>query len=72
MDRGAWRAIVRGVTRVGQDLVTKPPPPHESPGGSWVLAQVSEVRRGQGLAMWTGWSVATEGVLGSSEGPPER
>ena len=34
MDRGAWRAIVRGVTRVGQDLVTKPPPPHESPGGS--------------------------------------
>ena len=41
-------------------------------GGSWVLAQVSEVRRGQGLAAWTGWSVATEGVLGSSEGPPER
>ena len=24
MDRGAWRAIVNGVARVGQDLVTKP------------------------------------------------
>ena len=26
MDRGAWRATVHGVTRVGHDLVTKPPP----------------------------------------------
>ena len=25
MDRGTWRATVRGVTRVGHDLVTKPP-----------------------------------------------
>ena len=25
MDRGAWRATVHGVTRVGHDLVTKPP-----------------------------------------------
>ena len=25
MDRGAWQATVRGVTRVGHDLVTKPP-----------------------------------------------
>ena len=25
MDRGAWWATVYGVTRVGQDLVTKPP-----------------------------------------------
>lgn len=40
-------------------------------GGGRVLAQVS-VRRGQGLAAWRGWSVATEGMLGSSEGPPER
>ena len=23
MDRGAWQAIVHGVTRVGHDLVTK-------------------------------------------------
>ena len=27
MDRGAWQATVHGVTRVGHDLVTKPPPP---------------------------------------------
>ena len=27
MDRGAWQATVRGVTRVGHDLATKPPPP---------------------------------------------
>ena len=26
MDRGAWRATVHGVARVGHDLVTKPPP----------------------------------------------
>ena len=25
-DRGAWWATVRGVTRVGHDLETKPPP----------------------------------------------
>ena len=24
--RGAWQATVRGVARVGPDLVTKPPP----------------------------------------------
>ena len=26
MDRGVWRATVHGVTRVGHDLATKPPP----------------------------------------------
>ena len=26
MDRGAWQAIVHGVTRVGHVLATKPPP----------------------------------------------
>ena len=26
MDRGAWWTTVRGVTRVGQDLATEPPP----------------------------------------------
>ena len=25
-DRGAWQATVHGVTRIGHDLVTKPPP----------------------------------------------
>ena len=27
MDRGAWQVIVRGVARVGHDLVTELPPP---------------------------------------------
>ena len=27
MDRGAWWATVHGVTRVGHNLATKPPPP---------------------------------------------
>ena len=27
MERGAWQAIVHGVTRVRHDLATKPPPP---------------------------------------------
>ena len=27
MYRGAWKATVHGVTRVGHDLVTKLPPP---------------------------------------------
>ena len=26
IDRGDWQAIVHGVVRVGDDLVTKPPP----------------------------------------------
>ena len=26
MNRGAWQATVYGVTRVGHDLATKPPP----------------------------------------------
>ena len=29
MDRGAWRATVHGVTRVGHDLATKLPRPPE-------------------------------------------
>ena len=28
MDRGAWQTIDPGVTRVGHDLITKPPPYH--------------------------------------------
>ena len=27
MDRGVGQAAIHGVTRVGHDLVTKPPPP---------------------------------------------
>ena len=35
MDRGAWRAIVHGVVRVGQDLTAKPPLPQSFPSGSF-------------------------------------
>ena len=31
MDKGDWRATVHGVTRVGHDLVSKPPPPEAVP-----------------------------------------
>ena len=31
MDRGAWQAMVHGVTRVGHNLVTKPPLPDPLP-----------------------------------------
>ena len=34
VDRGAWRAIVHGVTRVGHDLATKLPPSPTSWRGS--------------------------------------
>ena len=27
MDRGAWRATVHGVAKVGHNLATTPPPP---------------------------------------------
>ena len=27
MDRGTWQATVQGITRVGHNLATKPPPP---------------------------------------------
>ena len=27
VDRGAWKVTVHGVTRVGHDLMPKPPPP---------------------------------------------
>ena len=32
MDREAWQATFHGVTRVGYNLATKPPPPHLSDG----------------------------------------
>ena len=34
MDRGAWLATVHGVTRIGHDLPTKPPPPSYTVGGN--------------------------------------
>ena len=31
MDKGAWKATVHGVARVGHDLATTPPPPPPAP-----------------------------------------
>ena len=41
MDRGAWRDTVHGVTRVGRELVTKPPPPRlaSKPTNAMVLEE---------------------------------
>ena len=36
MDRGAWRATVRGIARVGQDWAAKSPTPPSPPKGSWL------------------------------------
>ena len=36
LDRGAWRPTVHGVTRVGHDLATKPPPPLPPQGHHWI------------------------------------
>ena len=32
MDKGAWQATVHAVTKVGHDLLTKPPPPTKGQG----------------------------------------
>ena len=39
MDREAWQATVHGVTRVGHDLVTKPPPEGGRSGKMLVMVQ---------------------------------
>ena len=43
MDRGAWQAIVHGVTRVGHNLVTRPP---------FILFCVSMIHS---FALWVGY-----------------
>ena len=35
MDRGAWRAIVPGITRVGKHLAAKPSLPQSLPSGGF-------------------------------------
>ena len=59
MDRGAWRATVHGVERVGHDLATKPPLPT---GGAVIKnlpANVEDARDmglilGSGRSSWVG------------------
>ena len=45
MDRGAWQAIVHGVTRVGHDLATKPPYCNSLYSTLWEKARVGYFER---------------------------
>ena len=57
MDRGAWRVIVCGVTRVGYDLATKLPPPrrwYKEPHSStlaWKIPWTEEPGRLQSMGL---------------------
>ena len=66
-DRGAWPATVHGVTRIGHDLATKPPPRiytcmHRNGEGYWPVSHTEEpwiiyrtlLPRGEGmkLSLW--------------------
>ena len=50
MDRGAWQALVHGVTRIGHDLAIKPPPHIFLYGASLVAQMVKNPP-----AMWETW-----------------
>ena len=50
MDRGAWQALVHGVTRIGHDLAIKPPPHIFLYGASLVAQMVKNPS-----AMWETW-----------------
>ena len=67
MDRGAWRAIVHGVTRVRQDLATKPPPPPP-------LYREVEDRAEKFKFLIMAWSFGDQGFPGGSEvkNPPAK
>ena len=43
MDRGAWQTVVHGVTRVGHDSVTTPPPPGQLLPPFGLCAATSEI-----------------------------
>ena len=52
-DRGTWQVTVHGVTRVGHDLVTKPPPyTKESEGPGIRMGGVSEDSSMQCPSSW--------------------
>ena len=45
MGRGARRATVHGIARVGQDLATKPPPPPSVPKQLWLAHSRAQTQR---------------------------
>ena len=46
MDREAWQAKVHGVSRLGHNLGTKPPPPFNGTFNEWTL-RLTELLRGR-------------------------
>ena len=62
MDRGAWRATVHAVARVGHDLVTKPPPPFTREGSGTPLQYSSCLENPMDGGTW--WA-AVHGVAKS-------
>ena len=55
MDKGAWQAIVHGITRVRHDLVTKPPP--------YIPKGISQIQHSKCL-----WGKGENTSSGSGEG----
>ena len=48
MERGTWQGTVHGVTRVGYDLATKPPPKESECGLIFfLLSEVASARCGE-------------------------
>ena len=61
MDRGAWQAKVNGVTRVGHDLMTKPPPPSfpsacNAGDPSWIPGWGRSTGKGIGYPFQYSWA----------------
>ena len=54
MDRGAWQATVHGVTGVGHDLVTKPPPPPKNVKMTSVIGKAKQAKAGM-IIVEAGW-----------------
>ena len=58
IDRGDWQTTVHGVTRVGHDLVTKPPPPWWLTVRASIPKQVDKKSKGprgggeRGVGLW--------------------
>ena len=56
MDRGARRATVYGITRIGQNLAMKPPPPNLTSKGRFQrerLHIIQELSKMECLSPWT-------------------
>ena len=60
MDRGAWKATVHGVARLGHNLATKPPPPSLENE----MATLSSILAGK-FHGWGAWQATVHGITKS-------